>query len=168
MNSGKVFFGVLLVMVALSSIGFAYNLTLAAIPPNGGSVFGSATGLTNGSVRAITAAPNSGWNFTMWTKSGSCTVANVYNKNTTVTVNGNCYVYGNFVQMNQSGNNTTVTYYTLTVSANPSNGGTVTGSATGLTNGSVRAITAAPNSGWNFTMWTKSGSCTVANVYNKN
>lgn len=47
--------------------------------------------------------------------------------------------------------------FTLSVSASPSNGGTVTGGGT-FTGGTSRTVTATPNAGFIFTNWTENGS----------
>ncbi len=96
----------------------------------------------------IAANANTGWTFTAWSD------GNTQNPRTvTVPEAGTNYI-ANFTS--QSTNSSTAT---ITVLANPSDGGTVTGSGT-YTVGSSQQISATANSGFSFTSWSDGGAQT--------
>ena len=57
----------------------------------------------------------------------------------------------------------TASEYTINVSANPTNGGTVTGGGTYSTN-TTRTVTATANTGYTFTNWTENGNVVSTNA----
>ena len=73
-----------------------YTLTTARSPSSGGTVSGSVSNLPPGSVKSVSASAVSGYGFSNWSVSGSCTVASSSSASTAVTVNGNCTVTANF------------------------------------------------------------------------
>ena len=122
-----------------------YTVTLSSNPAAGGTTTGSGTFNSCSSV-TVTATPNPGYTFTNWTENG-----NIVSTNTsyTFTLNGNTALVANFA----------VTQYTVTLSANPAAGGTVTQSGTGTyDSGSSVTVTATPNAGYTFTSWKENGS----------
>ncbi len=122
-----------------------YTVTLSSNPAAGGTTTGGGTFNSCSSV-TVTATPNTGYTFTNWTENG-----NIVSTNTsyTFTLNGNTTLVANFA----------VIQYTLTLSANPAAGGTVTQSGTGTYNsGSSVTVTATPNAGYTFTSWKENGS----------
>jgi hypothetical protein len=121
-----------------------YNVTVVASPLNGGSVIGG--GVFNaGASDTITATPASGYNFVNWTEAGEVvSTAPSY----TFAVNANHAFVANFAQPPIS--------YTVSVSANPSNGGMVTGGGT-FPSGSSDSVVAVPNDGFSFTIWSENG-----------
>jgi PKD repeat protein len=121
-----------------------HTLTVAANPTNGGSVSGGGT-YNQGDTATVTATPASGWKFTSWIGP----VANATAATTTVTMSANQSVTAQFARIQQ----------TLTVTANPTNGGSVSGGGT-YNQGDTATVTAIPNSGWKFNGW----SGAVANV----
>ncbi|MBQ8958017.1 MAG: WG repeat-containing protein [Bacteroidales bacterium] len=70
------------------------------------------------------------------------------NANYTFTINANRYLVAQFQQ--------SATYYTITVSASPTNGGIVTGGGS-YPSGTTCTLHATPNSGYTFQRWTKDG-----------
>jgi uncharacterized repeat protein (TIGR02543 family) len=58
---------------------------------------------------------------------------------------------------------TSISSYTVTLSANPSNGGTTSGGGT-FNSGSSVTVTATPNAGYTFTNWTESGTAVSINA----
>ena len=111
------------------------TITVQANPSNGGTVSGGGS-YTVGSQRQISASAYSGWTFTGWSD------GNTQNPRTITVPSGGATYTANFQQSTA----------TVTVQANPSNGGTVSGGGT-YAIGSQQQISAAPNSGWTFTGW---------------
>ena len=62
-----------------------------------------------------------------------------------------------------SGGGSTPTYYTVSASANPTAGGTVTGAGS-YASGTTCTLTATPATGYEFTKWTKNGSQVSTNA----
>ncbi len=116
------------------------TISVVANPSNGGTASGGGT-YTVGSSQQISATANSGWTFTGWSDGGAQT------HNITVPAGGATYT-ANFQQT-----------ATITVQANPSNGGTVNGGGT-YTVGSSQQISATANTGWTFTGWSDGGAQT--------
>ena len=126
-----------------------YTISASANPSNGGTVSGGGT-YNHGSTCTLTATANTGYNFMNWTKDGTVVSTNA-TYSFTVTSSGT-YV-ANF------GQNT----YTILASANPSNGGSVSGGGT-YNYGANCTLTATANTGYNFTNWTKDGTVVSTNA----
>lgn len=124
----------------------SYTITVSANPPAGGVATGGGT-FEYGQSCTLTATANSGYNFTNWTE-GSNVVSS--NASYTFTVTGNRTLKANFTQ--QAPQN-----YTISVSANPSEGGTVTGGGTYQQDQSC-TVRATANSGYTFSKWTENGN----------
>jgi hypothetical protein len=124
-----------------SQQGFSINVS--AMPPAGGMVSGGGT-FPAGSTQTVTAVANGGYGFVNWTESG-----NIVNTaaNYTFILNSNRTLVANF----------TTQSYSVSVSASPPGGGTVTGGGT-FPAGSTQTVTAAANSGYRFFNWTESGN----------
>jgi len=120
-----------------------YTITVNANPTNGGTVTGGGT-YDAGSQVTLTATANSGYTFKNWTKNGS-----IVSTNATYTINS----------VNESATYTAnfATQHTITLAANPTNGGTVTGGGTYESGTSIN-ITATPNNDYTFINWTKGGN----------
>jgi hypothetical protein len=120
-----------------------YTVAVSASPSAGGTVSGGGA-FASGSSQTVTATANSGYTFVNWTENGSVVSSSAsYN----FTLNGNRTLVANFTAIN----------YTITVSASPSAGGTVSGGGT-FASGSSRTVTATANSGYTFVNWTENGS----------
>ena len=116
-----------------------YTLTTTSSPSGGGTVTGGGA-YNTGTVVSVTATPNSGYRFDRW--SGDCTGTDACS----VTMTAARSVTAHFVRT-----------YTLTASASPSGGGSVSGGGVHDT-GAVVTVTATPTSGYRFVRW--SGDCT--------
>jgi transglutaminase-like putative cysteine protease len=124
------------------------SVAVEASPSDAATVTGEGA-YTAGTSVQIDATANPGWTFTAWSD------GNTQNPRTvTVPEAGTNYI-ANFVS--ESTNNSSTA--TITVSANPTDGGTVTGGGT-FTVGSSQAISASANSGWTFTSWSDGGAQT--------
>jgi len=122
--------------------GANYTISVSASPSAGGTVSGGGT-FAAGSSRTVTASANSGYAFTNWTENGGVVSSSA---SYTFTLNSNRTLVANFAAVN----------YTISVSASPSAGGTVTGGGT-FAAGSSRTVTASANSGYTFSNWTENG-----------
>ena len=127
-----------------------YNITVSANPTNGGSVTGGGT-YQQGQSCTVSATANSGFTFTNWTENGNVVSTNA---NYTFTVTGNRTLVANF----------TVQSYTISVSANPVLGGTVSGGGT-YQQGQSCTVHATPNTGYTFTNWTENGNVVSTNAH---
>ena len=125
--------------------GTTYNITVSANPTNGGNVTGGGT-YNQGQSCTVTATANSGFTFTNWTENGSVVSTQA---NYTFVVNGNRNLVANFQAQTQN--------YNITVSANPTNGGSVSGGGS-YQQGQSCTVHATANSGYTFTNWTENGS----------
>ena len=128
--------------VAVFSLN-SYTISASASPSSGGSVSGSGS-YNYGSTCNLTATPATGYTFTNWTKNGTVVSTNA-NYSFTVTSSGT-YV-ANF----------SLNSYTISASANPTTGGSVSGSGS-YNYGSTCTLTATPATGYSFVRWTKNGS----------
>ena len=124
-----------------------YTISVSASPSSGGAPYvGNTPGATSGTYTSgqsctVHANPNSGYTFTNWTENGNVVSTQA---NYTFTVNGNRTLVANFTYVPPT--------YTITVYANPTNGGTVTGGGT-YNYGATVNLTANANSGFTFDHW---------------
>ena len=125
--------------------GTTYNITVSANPTNGGTVSGGGT-YNQGQSCTVTATANSGYTFTNWTENGNVVSTQA---NYTFTVNSNRTLVAHFTAQTQQ--------YNITVSANPTNGGTVTGGGS-YNQGASCTVSATANSGYTFNNWTENGN----------
>ena len=119
-----------------------HTITVQANPTNGGTVSGGGLS-TYGSQVSISAAAATGYRFVNWTLNGAVVSTTAQH---TVQVLGDATYVANFVPE-----------YTITVEADPTNGGTVTGGGT-YGQGESATITANENPGYTFVNWTLNGS----------
>ena len=122
-----------------------YTVNVSANPNIGGTVTGGGT-YNQGQLCTVTATANSGYTFTNWTENGAVVSTQA---NYTFTVNSNRTLMANFTGQSQQ--------YTISVSANPNNGGTVSGDGT-YYEGESCTVRATPNTGYTFTNWTENGN----------
>ena len=106
-----------------------------------------------GETCVVTATPNTDYHFVNWTENGTAVSSEA---TYSFTVTGDRDLVANFSE-------TLPTYYTINVTANPSDGGTVTG-ADSYVEGSNATLTATANEGYTFTNWTKNGSVVSTNA----
>ena len=122
-----------------------YNINVSANPNNGGQVAGGGS-YEQGQQCTVSATANAGYTFTNWTENGTAVSTQA---NYTFTVTGNRTLVANFQAQPQN--------YTVSVSANPTNGGTVTGGGS-YQQGQSCTVSAAANPGFTFTNWTENGN----------
>ena len=119
-----------------------YTVSVSAEPSGCGTVTGGGN-YQQGQSCTVIATPATGYAFLRWTKDGS-PVSN--NANYTFTVEENCALVAHFQKAS----------YTIAVSANPSNCGTVAGGGT-FEYGESCTVTATANAGFEFVRWTENG-----------
>ena len=127
-----------------------YTVNVSANPTQGGTVSGGGT-YTEGQSCIVSATANINYTFTNWTENGNVVSSNA---SYTFTVNGNRDLVANFTYVPPT--------YTVNVSANPTQGGTVSGGGT-YTEGQSCTVTATANSGFTFINWTENGSFVSSN-----
>ena len=115
-----------------------------ANPLAGGTIDGAGDYALNATA-TLTATPTTGYTFINWTENGEA----VENAEATYsfTVTGNRNLVANFQ----------LSTFEITATANPEEGGTVTGAGT-YNQGATANLTAAPNAGYRFVNWTENGS----------
>ena len=129
-----------------------YTISATANPTSGGTVTGAGS-YAQGSSCTLTASPSTGYHFVNWTKNGTQVSTNAsYN----FTVTEDATYVANFA----------FNTYTITASANPTAGGTVTGGGS-YTYGDICPLLAVANEGYTFVNWTKNGTIvSTSNNYN--
>ncbi len=127
----------------------SYTISASASPSTGGTVSGGGT-YNYGATCTLTATANTGYTFTNWTKNGTVVSTNA-SYSFTVTSSG---TYVAHFSLNS---------YTISASASPSTGGTVSGGGT-YNYGATCTLTATSNTGYTFTNWTKNGTVVSTNA----
>ena len=127
----------------------SYTIAVNANPTEGGTVTGGGE-YTSGQSCTVTATANTGYTFTNWTEGGNVASTNA---SYTFNVTGNRSLVANF----------TLNSYTITASADPAAGGTVSG-AGNYNHGSSCTLTATANTGYTFVNWTKNGTQVSTNA----
>ncbi len=128
-----------------------FNLSLQANPANGGTVSGEGQ-YESGQQVFVSATANSGFTFQNWTHTTGSVVSTVPGFNFTMPAS-NMTLVANFSQGQPS-------EYTLTLVANPSNGGSVSGGGE-YQSGQQVTISATPNTNFEFVAW-QEGNFTVS------
>ncbi len=126
-----------------------YNIRLSANPMLAGTVSGGGT-FQEGETCTATASPNNGYNFVNWTENGNVVSTNA---SYSFTVTGNRMLVANFQAQS----------FTITATADPVNGGTITGGGT-FNYGQSCTLTATPATGYTFVNWTKNGQQVSTNA----
>jgi uncharacterized repeat protein (TIGR02543 family) len=121
----------------------SFTINASSDPNNSGTISGSGT-YNYGQTCTLTATPNPGYTFLRWTKNGT-QVSSDETYSFTVTE------AASFVAHFQLNN------YVINISANPSNGGTVSGGGA-FHYGDNCTVTATSNYGFNFINWTENGN----------
>ena len=128
--------------------GTQYTITASANPTAGGMVSGAGTYSEN-TTCTLTATANTGYAFTNWTKDGNVVSTNASYSFTVNQNNAGAYV-ANFA----------VNVYEVSATANPTAGGTITGTGN-FYHGATATLTATANEGYTFTNW-KNGNTIVS------
>ena len=121
----------------------SFSINVSADPSNGGTVSGNGT-YDYGQTCTLTATPAIGYDFIKWTKNGAQVSTNA-SYSFTVT---EAATYMAHFQLQS---------FTINVSANPNNGGAVTGEGI-YDYGQNCTLTATPATGYNFINWTENGN----------
>ena len=132
-----------------TSLTPTYTIAVSANPSGSGSVTGGGT-YEQGQSCTVTATAATGYNFQRWTENGQ-QVSN--NASYTFNVTGNRTLVAQFQAQS----------YTISASANPSNGGNVSGGGT-YQQGQSCTVHATVNSGYTFTNWTENGNVVSTNA----
>ena len=111
-----------------------YTITTVASPTAGGTISGSGT-YTHGATATLEATANTGYSFRQWSDG-------VATNPRTVTVTSDATYTAEF----------TPNSYTITVTASPTEGGTVTGGGS-YNYGTTATLTATANAGYSFSQW---------------
>lgn len=120
-----------------------YNVSVAAAPSEGGAVSGGGT-FNHGETATVVATANSGYGFAGWSENGTIVSSNLIYS---FTVTADRTLLANF----------TLNQFTISVSANPAAGGTVSGGGT-FDNGQSVTVVASANEGYTFVGWSENGS----------
>jgi len=128
-----------------------YTVTAVANPTEGGEVDG-ADEYTHGQTATLTATANENYNFTNWTEDGEV-VSTDAEYSFTVTANRN--LVANFIYNEPA-------VYTITATANPTNGGTIEG-AGDYRDGETVSLSASANTGYHFVNWTENDAIVSSN-----
>jgi metallophosphoesterase (TIGR03768 family) len=156
------FFGDATVTANFAKITRAVTLTMAADPAEGGSTapsIGEHAGTPIGKPVPIKATVADGYFFNGWITSEKASVANQYAEETVVILSGDATVTATFSKIGSLA--------TLTMSANPSEGGTTEpaiGEHSARPIGQTFPIKAIPAAGYLFSGWSASGGAKVAVV----
>ena len=129
----------------------SFTIAVSANPTIGGTVTGGGT-YNQGTSCTVTATANASYSFINWTENGNVVSTN---RNYTFTVTSNRTLVANFQAQPQN--------YTISVSANPTNGGTVTGGGS-YQQGQSCTVNATPATGYNFVRWTENGQQVSTNA----
>ena len=121
----------------------SYTVTATANPTEGGIVTGAGSYAAH-SLCTLTATANEGYTFVNWTRNGSVASTNP-TYSFYVTENTTCVA--NFAQGT----------YTVTATANPTEGGSITGTGT-YSEGANVTLNAIANEGYDFLNWTENGT----------
>ena len=127
-----------------------YSVAVSVEPENSGTVSGGGN-YDYGRSCTVSATANTGYFFTNWTENGQEVSTNA---SYTFTVSGNRTLVANFE----------VKHYAISVSASPSNGGSVSGGGSAFTYGQNCTVTATANTGFAFANWTESGAVVSTNA----
>ncbi len=127
----------------------SYEITATVNPESTGTVNGTGT-YNHFATCTLTATPITGYHFVNWTKDGSVVSSDA---SYSFTVTEAVAFVANFE----------INSYEITVSANPTEGGNVTGAGT-YTHGFTANLTATPSTGYHFVNWTKNGTVISTNA----
>ena len=128
-----------------------YNVTATVDPDNSGTISGNNSPYTYGTTVSLTAIANPGFAFVNWTDEDANVVST--NANYQFAIDGNRTFVAHFE----------AEQYEITATANPTEGGSVTGTGT-FNYGQQVSLSATPNEGYQFVNWTENGSTIYTNA----
>ncbi|MBO5809321.1 MAG: leucine-rich repeat domain-containing protein [Bacteroidales bacterium] len=120
-----------------------YNVTASANPAEGGSISGAGV-YTHGETATLSATANTGYQFINWTEEG------------TVVSEESEYSF-TVAEARELVANFELLTYNVTANANPSEGGSISGSGV-YTHGETATLSATANEGYQFINWTEEGT----------
>uniref|UniRef100_UPI003593E5DA InlB B-repeat-containing protein n=1 Tax=Acetobacterium malicum TaxID=52692 RepID=UPI003593E5DA len=133
-----------------------FTISVGATPTPGGTAqVTSATSITYGKTATVVATPANGYSFTGWTD-GDTGQSVSTDQTYSFEPSKNTRLIANFSQQG----------YTLSLTANPTNGGTVSSGGTNLVYGQVINIQATPADGYVFSGWVDGSGNTVSSKPN--
>lgn len=124
-----------------------YTITTVVSPSGGGTASATPSVVEHGQSAVLTAIASSGYRFVKWTRNGATISTSSTYTVTNVTMNME------FTAVFEP----TTTYYTVTLSREPTAGGTVSGAGT-FEDGTAVTVHAVANSGYRFVRWRENGS----------
>ncbi|MBO5847734.1 MAG: leucine-rich repeat domain-containing protein, partial [Bacteroidales bacterium] len=125
-----------------------YNVTASANPAEGGSISGAGV-YTHGETATLSATSNEGYQFINWTENGTVVSEEA---EYSFTVMESRELVANFELLT----------YNVTASANPAEGGSISGAGT-YTHGETATLIATANDGFSFKNWTVDGNVVSTN-----
>ena len=131
-----------------------FTITLEANPPQGGVVSGGGANISYGAVITVVAVANPFFTFVKWTEDG---VFVSDDSSFSFPVTKSRHLVAHFI----------CETFNITVSANPPQGGTVSGGGTDIPYLTEVTVTAVPNACYNFTCWTVNGDTVSTNMIYK-
>ena len=137
------------ITVVIDGTPTTYTIAVSADPSAGGNVTGGGT-YNSGQNCTVTASANTGYTFTNWTENGNVVSTSA---SYTFTVNNNRNLVAHFQLQS----------YNITVSADPTTGGSVSGGGT-YNSGQSCTVHATANTGYTFVNWTENGTQVSSNA----
>ena len=131
------------IILGTGTPSYDYTVSVTINPANTGTVTGNENMFYLGQNCTLTATPNPGYMFYNWTRDGSVVSTS---ESYTFAVTGDMSFVANFGEP-----------ITITATANPAEGGTVSGGGN-YAQGQICTLTATPNNKYVFLNWTKDGS----------
>ena len=122
----------------------SFTISTVINPTGGGAVSGGGSYNYN-ETAVLTANPAIGYDFLNWMETSSRNIVST-SQSINITVTGDSSFTANFIRT-----------YSISISANPTNGGTISGSGTYM-EGSAVNLSATANAGYSFINWTESGN----------
>ena len=129
----------------------SYTISATVDPENSGTITGAGN-YEYGQSCTLSATANSGYTFSEWTENGNQVSTSA---NYTFTVNSDRTLVAHFTANPQN--------YTITISADPTNGGSVSGGGS-FQQGQTCTVLATANNGYSFANWTENGNVVSTNA----
>jgi len=124
--------------------GQLHNIVVLANPAKGGTVSDNIENIPYGTDTSVLAVPYIGYSFINWTKGDDVVHSMAFYP---FAITESCTLVANFKEAS----------YNITVVANPTEGGTVSGGVNNIPHGASVTVSATAKPGYSFTNWTKNG-----------